>query len=90
MLENSIFDASFIKLREVALNYSLPTSLLGNTFFQTVTLGVEARNLAILYSEIPHIDPETNLFGSASDGAGIEFNSPPTTRTFGVNLRLGF
>ncbi|CAH0999877.1 TonB-dependent receptor P3 [Neolewinella maritima] len=88
--EYSIFDASFIKLREIALNYTIPSSVLSKVPFQTITLGVEARNLAILYSEIPHIDPETNLFGSASDGAGIEFNSPPTTRTFGVNLRLGF
>ena len=88
--ELSIFDASFIKLREIALNYTLPTELLGDLPIRTVTLGVEARNLAILYSNIPHIDPETNLFGSAADGAGIEFNSPPTTRTFGVNLRLGF
>ena len=88
--ENSIFDASFIKLREIALNYTLPIRLLENLPIKTVTFGVEARNLAILYSEIPHIDPETNLFGSAADGAGIEFNSPPTTRTFGVNLRLGF
>jgi TonB-linked SusC/RagA family outer membrane protein len=88
--ENSIFEASFIKLREVALNYSLPSTILESVPFSTVTIGLEARNLAILYSEIPHIDPETNLFGSANDGAGIEFNSPPTTRTFGVNLRLGF
>jgi TonB-linked SusC/RagA family outer membrane protein len=88
--ENSIFEASFIKLREVALNYSLPSTILESVPFTTVTIGLEARNLAILYSEIPHIDPETNLFGSANDGAGIEFNSPPTTRTFGVNLRLGF
>ena len=88
--EFSIFDASFIKLREIALNYSLPGSLLEKLPISTLTLGLEARNLAILYSNIPHIDPESNLFGSASDGAGIEFNSPPTTRTFGVNLRLGF
>ncbi|MGB3802101.1 MAG: TonB-dependent receptor, partial [Lewinella sp.] len=88
--EYSIFDASFIKLREIALNYSLPSELLTNIPLSAVTIGIEARNLAILYSEIPHIDPESNLFGSANDGAGIEFNSPPTTRTFGVNLRLGF
>ena len=88
--ENSIFDASFIKLREIALNYSLPASLLDRLPFSNVTIGLESRNLAILHSNIPHIDPETNLFGSANDGAGIEFNSPPTTRTYGVNLRLGF
>jgi TonB-linked SusC/RagA family outer membrane protein len=88
--EASIFDASFIKLREIALNYSLPARLLENLPIRTLTVGAEARNLAILYSNIPHIDPETNLFGSAADGAGIEFNSPPTTRTLGLNLRVGF
>ena len=88
--EQSIFDASFIKLREIALNYTLPANLLENIPVRSLTLGLEARNLAILYSEIPHIDPETNLFGSANDGAGIEFNGPPTTRTMGVNLRVGF
>lgn len=88
--ETSIFDASFIKLREVAIGYTFPQSLLDRLPFRTLSIGLEARNLAIIYSEIPHIDPETNLFGSANDGAGIEFNSAPTTRTFGANLRLGF
>jgi|AntRauTorckE5430_2_1112549.scaffolds.fasta_scaffold00374_5 TonB-linked SusC/RagA family outer membrane protein len=88
--ENSIFDASFLKLREIAINYTIPPSVLTKLPFSNVTIGLESRNLAILNSNIPHIDPETNLFGSASDGAGIEFNSPPTTRTYGVNLRVGF
>ena len=88
--EGNVFDASFIKLREVALSYTFPESWFNNAPIRSLTLGFEARNLAILYSTIPHIDPETNLFGSANDGAGIEFNSPPTTRTFGANLRVSF
>ena len=88
--ENSIFDAGFIKLREIAINYSLPAAMLSKLPIKTLTIGLESRNLAILQSNIPHIDPETNLFGSANDGAGIEFNSPPTTRSYGVNLRVGF
>lgn len=88
--EESIFDAGFVKLREIAINYTLPASLLTKLPVSNVTIGLESRNLAILSSNIPHIDPETNLFGSANDGAGIEFNSPPTTRTYGVNLRIGF
>jgi TonB-linked SusC/RagA family outer membrane protein len=88
--EGSVFDASFIKLREVALAYTLPDRWLESTPFRSLSIGFEARNLAILYSTIPHIDPETNLFGSANDGAGIEFNSPPTARTFGANLRVAF
>ncbi|OAV45871.1 hypothetical protein A3850_009805 [Lewinella sp. 4G2] len=88
--ETSFFDASFIKLREIAVSYTLPSTLLNKLPIRSATIGLESRNLGILYSTIPHIDPESNIFGSANDGAGIEFNSPPTTRTFGLNLRLGF
>ncbi|MCB0566553.1 MAG: SusC/RagA family TonB-linked outer membrane protein [Phaeodactylibacter sp.] len=88
--EPFIFDASFVKLREVALNYSFPKSLLGNSFIKNLMIGVEARNVALLYSVVPHIDPEANLFGSGADGWGIERSNTPSTRSFGVNLRATF
>ncbi|MEL6923389.1 MAG: TonB-dependent receptor, partial [Bacteroidota bacterium] len=88
--EGNTFDASFVKLREIGISYSLPQSILGKTFIKGLSIGVEGRNLAILYKAVPHIDPETNLFGSANDGAGIEFNSPVTARTIGGNIKLTF
>ncbi len=88
--EGNIFKGSFIKLREVAINYTLPKSLLQNTFLTGVTVGLEARNLAILYSAVPHIDPETNLFGSGSLGAGVERGGIPSSRSVGANLRISF
>ncbi|MEN0004554.1 MAG: SusC/RagA family TonB-linked outer membrane protein [Bacteroidota bacterium] len=88
--EGNVFGAGFIKLREIAVAYAIPERWLEGSPFTSLSVGFEARNLAILWSEIPHIDPESNLFGSANDGAGIEFNSPLTTRTFGANLRVGF
>lgn len=90
IVEGGIFDASYIKLREISLSYSLPSSLLENTPINGVSIGVEARNLAILYSKVPHIDPETNLFGSGSNGAAVEFNNIPSTRSFGANLKITF
>ncbi len=88
--EGNTFDASFIKLREIGISYTLPRSIIDKTPFGTIQFGFEARNVAILHSNVPHIDPETNLFGSANDGAGIERGSVPSSRTFGVNLKLGF
>jgi TonB-linked SusC/RagA family outer membrane protein len=88
--EGNVFDASFIKLREIALSYNLPKTWLNDGPIKGLSVGIEARNMALLYSQIPHIDPETNLFGSANDGAGIEFNSPPTARSIGGNLRITF
>ncbi|WP_235296490.1 SusC/RagA family TonB-linked outer membrane protein [Portibacter marinus] len=88
--EAFIFDASFVKLREASLSYSLPKRLFSNNFLNGVTLGVEGRNLALLWSVVPHIDPENNLFGSGADGFGVERASVPTPRSIGVNLRASF
>ena len=88
--EAFIYDQSFVKLREVALFYSFPSDMIKNSFLKGVTLGIEARNLALLYSKVPHIDPEANLFGSGADGFGIERSSIPSSRSIGFNVRLTF
>ncbi|MBX2958301.1 MAG: SusC/RagA family TonB-linked outer membrane protein [Cyclobacteriaceae bacterium] len=86
--EAQIFDASFVKFRELGLSYSFPKSLIGNTFVKGIQVGIEARNLALLYSKVPHIDPEATLFGAGADGLGVERNSVPSTRSIGFNLRI--
>ncbi|TCK83209.1 SusC/RagA family TonB-linked outer membrane protein [Albibacterium bauzanense] len=89
--QGNLFDASFIKLREVRLGYALPQSLLKNTSaIKGIEIGVEGRNLWLIKSHVPHVDPELNFFGAGSVGEGVEFNSMPSTRSFGFNLRLKF
>ncbi len=84
------FDASFVKLREVSLSYNIPKSVLGKGVIKALQVGVEGRNLALLYSKVPHIDPEANLFGAGADGFGVERNTVPSTRSYGFNVRLTF
>jgi hypothetical protein len=86
--EGSIFDASFVKLREVRLSIALPQSLFKKGFIKGVEFGLEGRNLWIIKSFVPHIDPELNFFGAGSAGEGVEFGSIPSTRSIGMNLRL--
>jgi TonB-linked SusC/RagA family outer membrane protein len=88
--EASVFDASFIKLREVTFSYDLPRNLLRNTFIQGATIGVEGRNLWIIQDHVPHVDPEANFFGTSLFGEGVEFSSVPSTRSWGFNLKLNF
>lgn len=90
MHEGNVFSATYVKLREVKIDYTLPRSWVENTFFSSVSVGLEGRNLLLLYSEIPHIDPETGLFGSASNGQGIEWNVLPSVRSFGTNIQVRF
>lgn len=87
--EMFVYDASFIKLRQMTLGYSLPRTMLSNTPFQAVSLSFVARNLAILMKNIDNVDPESAY--SANAGAqGLEYFAMPTTRSYGFNLRVGF
>ena len=60
------------------------------SLFPPKKLGVEGRNIALLWSEVPHVDPENNLFGAGADGFGVERSSVPSTRSIGVNLKATF
>ena len=88
--EGNVFDASYVKLREVKISYSLPGNMLERTFIDGLRLGLEARNLWIIKDNVPHVDPELNFFGPAEVGEGVEFNSIPSVRSFGVNMMLTF
>lgn len=87
--EANIFDASYVKLREVRLSYQLPSKFLQRIkFIKSAELGIEGRNLWIIHDNVPHIDPEANFFGTESVAEGVEFNSVPSTRTLGFNMRF--
>ena len=86
---SSVFDASYVKLRQVTLGYSLPKKLLENTFIDGVKVSLVGRNLAILYKKAPHIDPETG-FSSANGNQGQEFGQYPSARNLGFNVNLQF
>ncbi len=83
--ENTIFDASYIKLREVKLTYMISGKVFNKLPFRDIAISVVARNLALLKSNLPHIDPETSYY---NDGnlQGIENGQIPTTKTMGFNI----
>lgn len=84
-----IYDASYIKLREVAINYSLPETLVSKThLFKGVDVALIARNLWIIHKNLPYADPEDNL--GAGNLQGFMGGSYPTSRTFGFNLKFRF
>ncbi len=88
--EGMIFDASYVKFREIILGYSLPKSLLKNFPIKDIFFGFEARNLWIIHSNVPHIDPELNFFGTTDIGYGVEFSGVPSTRSLGFNIKFNF
>jgi TonB-linked SusC/RagA family outer membrane protein len=85
----SVFDASFVKLREVKLGYNLPNKALKNTLFSAASISLTGRNLAILYKNAPHIDPES-AFSVSNGDQGQEFGQIPSTSSYSMNLTLKF
>ncbi len=83
--EAFVYDASFLKLREVRLGYDLPQSILGRARIRSANVALIGRNL-LMRSKVPNIDPETGL--STSNVQGLEFATLPTARSFGFNITI--
>lgn len=84
-----IYDASFIKLREVNLSYDLPSSWFGDgKFLRGASIGVYGRNLWIISKNLPYADPEDGL--SSGNVQGYQVGSYPSVKVVGVNLGLKF
>lgn len=92
---NNLLDATYIKLREVALSYNLPKSLYDKSPFGNIQVGLSGRNLWLWTpSENTFIDPEVSSFGNGTTAQnntqGYEYGTLPSLRSYGANVRLTF
>lgn len=83
-----IYDASYIKIRDISLSYRLKKSMISTIGLSDVSISLVARNPLIIYKNVPNIDPESNV--SRGNGQGIEYGSLPQRRGYGVNLKIKF
>jgi len=84
----NVFDADYVKLREITLSYALPNKWLGEKL-SSVTLSAFGRNLLVWGLDNENFDPEVATSGSGNI-QGSEGGSLPSTRTFGMNVQLKF
>jgi TonB-linked SusC/RagA family outer membrane protein len=84
-----VYDASFVKLREAVLTYSLPSRLMSRMHaFKGIDLSLIGRNLWIIHKNLPYADPEEGF--SSGNLQGFQTGAYPTARTFAFNVRLNF
>ena len=81
-------DGSYIKLREVALTYNFPKSILDALKFQNLSVSVTGNNLWIIDKNLKYSDPEAGF--SAGNTQGIQIGAYPTTKLYGVNVKMEF
>ena len=82
-----VYDAGFVKLREVVLTYSLPSSILGSTI-RGASLSLIGNNLWIIDKSLPYADPEAGL--SSGNTQGYQSGPMPTTRNISFNFKVNF
>lgn len=88
-VEAAKYDATFLKLREVTIGYTIPRSVLGRLPIQDVKVSLVGRNLA-LWTENPHFDPETLSMSGGTLQPGVENMAFPSTRSVGFNINVKF
>jgi iron complex outermembrane receptor protein len=86
---NSIFDNSYVKMREISLKFVVPSEIARKLYCKNLSFSAFGRNLFYLYRNMPMFDPEatdaTNWVGQAVIGG-----STATTRTYGLAIRASF
>lgn len=86
-----MIDASFVKLREIGLSYTVPAGILGKTPFKTARIAVFGKNLKFwLPDDNIYADPEINGPSLIGNAQGIETTQTPPSKSIGVNLQLTF
>src|SRR5690606_26537923 len=85
----NVFDADYIKLREITLGYNIPVRFVEKLRVKNATISGFARNIATFGLDNKNFDPEMTTTGSGNI-QGFEGGNLPASRTFGFNLKLQF
>jgi len=84
-----VYDASYVKLREVALTYSLPNKIMLKLFpIKGIDFSLIGRNLWIIHKNLPYADPEE--IQSSGNVQGYQGGAYPSVRSVGLNVKLRF
>lgn len=82
-------DATNTRVRELTLDYNVPASLLGGLPVSGLRLSLVGRNLFFIHKESENLDPDI-LVNTSTSAGGFESFTPPTARSLGLSIRVGF
>lgn len=85
----SVYDASFVKLRQMTIGYNVPTNVAKKLHLNNLRIALVGRNLWNFYQATPKgIDPESSA--TAGNGQGIENGALPPMANLGLNINFSF
>lgn len=86
--QNFVYDASYVKLREVGLTYTFPQKALEKSAFKNLSLSFLGNNLWIIHKNLPYADPEAGT--SSGNVQGFQSGVMPSTKVYSINLKASF
>jgi len=84
-----VYDASFIKLRELTVGYDVPKSYLDQFGIQKMSVGLVGRNLWIIDKHTPYTDPEASQ-SAGNYSQAIQIGALPAVKDLSLNVTLNF
>jgi len=84
LTDYSLFDASFVKMRQITVGYAIPKSLLNKTFIQSANVSLVGHNLFDIVNHLPNGDAST------SGNVGYDIYNYPSIRSYSLNINLSF
>ncbi len=91
--EAFVYDASYMKLKELVIGYNIPRSLLKKiprSPIQRAKVSLIGRNLFYFYRDTPGTAPDASAFSSSYSAQAYDYSPVPGTRTYGFSLNIGF
>ncbi|RPH31933.1 MAG: SusC/RagA family TonB-linked outer membrane protein [Bacteroidales bacterium] len=91
--EEFIYDASNMKMRELAIGYELPKNLLDKIPFAAVKsarIALVGRNLFYFYKHTPGTAPDASSYSNGYAAQALDFGGIPAARTYGFSINIGF
>jgi TonB-linked SusC/RagA family outer membrane protein len=83
-----LYDASYVKVRQLIVSYSIPQKILNKLSITAASISVVSTNPFIISKHVPNIDPDSNY--SNGNGQGFEYGSLPSRKSWGINLNIRF
>ncbi len=82
-----VYDASFFKIKQIQLGYTLPRKLVKKIAMNSLRAYVSLDDW-FTFTKYPGLDPETSHAGSSASGLGVDYGSYPISKklVFGVNI----
>jgi hypothetical protein len=87
--ESGIYDADYMRLRQLSIGYTIPSDMLEGTFINSASVSLIGKNLFFISNDTENIDPESS-YNASGRTAGLEYWGMPVPRTVGINVNLKF